>query len=107
MTLKIEIEKRLPSQLFHVLACCGFWNEQGKNVYEKNKAGEMGGKYSQEQARKLSYNDFCLNSLLSEIKTFAESTGEGYWVDGYKYGKGGSHIWVSNAQNERILFIHF
>jgi hypothetical protein len=106
-TIKVEIEKRLPSELFQVLACIGFWNEQGANVYEMNKAGKMGGKTSQEEARKLPYETFCLNSLINEIRTFAESKEQKYWPTGYKAGKAGDHIWVSDANNIRVLFIHF
>ena len=103
--LQTTIERRLPKELFHVLASIGFWNEQGQQVYEQNKAGKMGSKFTQGEANKLPYTDFCFNSLLSEIESFSQSSE--HWPAGYKYGKGGSHIWVSNPKNERVLFIHF
>lgn len=104
--LKVTIETKLPKELFQVLASVGFWNQHGQQVYESNKAGTMGGKYSQAQARVLNADDFILNSLFNDVKTLSESKQPEYWPEGFKCGKGGSHIWVSTPTNERVLFIH-
>lgn len=106
-TLKLEIESRMPRELVHICQSIGFWNEDGDRVYRLNQAKEMGDKFTQEQARKLSYEEYTINSLLSDLKIFSESKEPGYWPKGYKYGRGGSHIWVSNENNQRVLFIHF
>lgn len=98
--IKVEIEKRIPEKFFQVLASVGFWNEQGENVYQKNREGKMGSKFTQQEANKLKYEDFVLNSLICDVKTVLEGTE-------FKFGKGGSHIWISNDKNERMIFIHF
>src|SRR6185369_4331780 len=100
MTLKVEIETKVPSNFFQIFASIGFWNAEGKTVYEANKAGTMGSQFTQEQAKKLQYQDFVFNSLLTDIQTILEKTD-------FKFGKAGSHIWVSDKDNKRILFIHF
>lgn len=107
MKLKTEIESRIPDELLHVFKCIGFWNEQGLNIYEQNKAGKTGSKFTQDEARKVTFETFIFNCLLSDLKQLSESTSTGYWPKGFKYGKGGSHIWISNPENERTLFIHF
>jgi len=109
--LKIEIEKRLPPEanLWQVFASVGFWNENGQRVYDENRAGKMGSKFTQGEAKRLSFEEFVLNSLNSDIETLKSSTRlpNKYWEPGFTHGKGGSHIWVSNPKNERVLFIHF
>ena len=104
--LSVTIESKLPAELFQVLASIGFWNTEGFRTYELNKKGELGSKASQDLARKLTYESFILDCLYADINCFATGSGK-YWVEGYKFGKGGSHIWVSNQNNERVLFIHF
>lgn len=99
-----EIENKIVPELFNVFGCIGFWNKEGQNIYEMNKAGKMGGKFSQEQARKLPYTDFVLESLAHELNTL--QSGES-WPKGWKAGKGGSHLWVSAPNNDRAIFIHF
>ena len=103
--LIVEIEKKITPELFNVFGCVGFWNDEGQNVYEMNKAGKMGSKFSQSQANKLPYEDFVLESLGHEIIETLQN-GE-TWPKGWKAGKGGSHIWVSSPDNERRIFIHF
>ena len=107
MKLKLIIESRLPDELLHIIKSIGFFNEQGVDIYEKNKAGTMGNKFTQEEAKKLTFENFIFNLLLSDLKTFSQSESKQYWPEGFKYGKSGSHIWVCNASNDRVLLIHF
>ena len=98
--IKVEIETRIPEKFFQVLASIGFWNEQGEDVYQKNRDGKLGSKFTQDEANKLSYEDFVLNSLVCDVQTILENTE-------FKFGKGGSHIWISNKENQRMVFIYF
>jgi hypothetical protein len=104
--LKLEIERKLPEQLFQILASIGYWNQNGFQIWMDNKAGKLGSKESQQFAKKVPQDSFVLDCLYSDINCFANGNGK-YWVEGYKFGKGGSHIWVSDENNERVLFIHY
>ncbi len=99
--LIVEIEKKVPPQFFQIFASIGFWNEEGEKTYILNLEGKIGNAFTQTQARKLKYEEFILNCLISDINMLTKD------LTGFKFGKAGSHIWVSNDKNERILFIHF
>jgi hypothetical protein len=102
--LNVVIEKRLDEGIYQFLACIGFWNAEGNHVYECNRAGTMGSKFTQERARKESYQEFVFNSLMADYNTFTSSGLEKY--EGYTAARAGSHIWVAYKQ-ERTLLIHF
>lgn len=104
--LQVNIERKLPEQLFQTLASIGFWNAEGRQIYEKNKKGQLGNEKTQAFAKKVPYESFIIDCLYKDISTFANGTGK-YWPEGYKFGKGGSHIWISEPNNERVLFIRF
>jgi hypothetical protein len=103
-TVNVIIEKRIPDELTTLFQCVGFWNEQGKDLYEMNKQGKMGSKRTQELARSMSYHDFILDMLISDIEIVHDNPKK--WPVGYIYGRSGSHIWVSDSQNARVLLIH-
>ena len=85
--------------------CVGFWNKNGLNVWEENKAGRMGSEQTQEMARKLSYEDYILHNLSKDYSKLKMFTDEDSKVI---FGRSGSHIWVSlKENNNRLIFIHF
>lgn len=98
--LKTVIESKIPQSFFQIFASIGFWNEEGKKVCEGNKSGTMGSQKTQEFARKETYEEFILNSLLCDITILLENTD-------FKFGKTGSHIYISDKENKRLLLIHF
>jgi len=60
----------------------------------------MGSENTQKLARSLSFNDWLLDMILSDCETLLENN------DLLIFGRGGSHVWVSRADNnERIMFI--
>jgi hypothetical protein len=97
--IKVEIETKVPESFFQIFASIGFWNQQGADIYEQNRKGKMGTKASQELSRKIDYKEFILDNLLGDLRTILDGKG-------FKSGRGGSHLWVSNDKNERILFIY-
>lgn len=100
--LKVTIETRITEDLYQVFACVGFWNANGKSVYEANQKGIMGNEFTQKEANRLSLEEFIFNSLLSDFTTLAATR-----LKPYKFGKGANHIWLSRADNERVLLINF
>jgi hypothetical protein len=104
--LIVVIESKLHEKLFQALACVGFWNQEGEKVYGENRAGRMGNAFTQKEARRLSNEDFVMNSLIHDLKTLEEGNGE-LWPEGFAAGKSGSHIWIHNEKNERVILIHF
>lgn len=99
--LKTIIEHRVPASFFQIFASVGFWNERGTEFFEANKNGTMGSKFTQTKAREEGKEAFILNSLLCDVQTILKEQPE------FKCGKSGSHIWVSNEKNERLILIHF
>ncbi len=108
-TIKVEIEKRLPSEanFWQVFASVGFWNENGQKAYDDNRAGKMGSKFTQDAARSRPIEEWVLNSLYHDIETLSSNGVPPYWEPGWKFGRGGNHIWIANQKNERVVFIHF
>ncbi len=98
--IKVEIESKVPDKFFQIFASIGFWNQEGQKVYDANKKGLLGSKVTQEAARKETFENYILNCLSIDISTVLRDTE-------YKCGKGGSHLWVSNNDDKRMLFIHF
>lgn len=98
--LQVTIESNIPVSFFQVINSIGFWNKQGRKIYESNRNGTMGSSFTQEQAKKESYETFVFTNLLTDIQTLLEKTE-------FKFGKAGSHIWISNEKNERLLMIYF
>lgn len=88
-----------------LFGCVGFWNKNGLNVWEENKAGRMGSKQTQEMARKLSYEDYILHNLAKDYSTLKTFTDKSSILI---FGRSGSHIWISlKEDNKRLIFIHF
>jgi hypothetical protein len=95
-------EKNLTgNKLFYsILDCIGFWNTNGKKIQEDNIAGKYGSPRSQQEARECTLEMWLLNSILYDVESLiADREGK------YKCGKGGSHVWISDNNNERLALI--
>jgi hypothetical protein len=99
--LKVIIESTIPQEFFQIFASIGYWNMHGERVVRENKAGTLGSAATQKDARTQTYEDFVMGCLLIDIQTTLQKHPQ------FKSGKSGSHIWVSNEQNKRMLLIHF
>ena len=102
--LQVTVEKRIPTSIIQIFASIGFWNERGESIFQDNKDGKLGSKKSQEFARQTDYDTFILTSIMYDIDTIISADDQK--KHGLKCGKGGSHVWVSNKDNERILFLY-
>jgi len=81
----------LPPELFEVVHCLTFWNQEGADCYMMNAENQE------------SYSDFILKCIAADCRAFVEPC-----ADRFITGKGGNHVWVSHKESgKRILFIHF
>ena len=96
--LKLQIEKRIPDQLTEIIHCIAFWNTNGQRIFSENKAGNLGDKGTQQFAKDTPFEDWLIEMIKCDCITYTKDKG-------YKAGRGGSHVWVSDSNNERILMI--
>lgn len=82
-----------------------FWNREGMKAVEKNKSGEWGSKETNEMARTMEADDFLLEMLLIDCKTFCNSQFAKQSGDVYEAGRTRSHIWL-HRNGERILMFY-
>lgn len=100
LTATVENGKTVPPEIAEILNCVSFWNREGLTIYENNIYGLLGNKTTHEQARTQAYDDWLLNSILTDCTVFVKPH-----ADRFKAGKGGHHVWVAEY-DERILMIH-
>jgi len=83
--------KILPPELYEIIHCLQFWNQEGRKCYEMNKQqGET-------------YRDFILRGIASDCRVFVEPHADKFITE-----RDSSHVWVTEKQSgTRILFIHF
>lgn len=96
-----EEEKKQNNAIAFVMQCVGFWNVEGAQVHQMNCERRLGTPTTQEMAIRLPFDSWMLEMLIIDIRAhIAES------YAGWKAGRAGSHIWISDAKtNERIFFI--
>lgn len=83
--------KKLPPELYQIISCISFWNQEGEKCHHMNKQGDE------------SYSDFILKCIASDCRVFTEPCGNRFIT-----GRGHNHVWVDhNYTNKRILIIHF
>ena len=81
----------LPEELFEVIHCLSFWNQEGNKNYAMNKTANE------------SYPDFILRCIAADCRAFVTQHPKQFIT-----GKGGKHVWIDNTTtHERILLIHF
>lgn len=83
--------KILPAELYEIIHCLQFWNQEGRKCYEMNKKdGEE-------------YRDFILCGIAADCRVFVEPHAENFITD-----RDSSRVWVCDKRNsQRILLIHF
>ena len=76
MTIKVQDDRKGNSNYVNhnILECVKFWNREGKDVYSKNISGALGSKETNELARSTTYDDFVLEMLMIDCRTFCNST---------------------------------
>jgi|GEM_PF-6182935 len=81
----------LPPELYEIIHCLQFWNQEGRKCYEMNKK------------RDEEYRDFILDGIAADCRVCVEPH-----ADKFITGRGSSHVWVTEQfSNRRILLIHF
>lgn len=86
----LEAGKRLPKELWEVIHCLTFWNQEGIECHRMN------GKEDE------SYEDFILTAMACDCRVFVEPCS-----DMFITGRGGNHIWIADKKSgERILVFH-
>lgn len=81
----------LPPELYEIIHCLQFWNQEGRKCYEMNKdQGEE-------------YRDFIIRCIAADCRVFVEP----HW-EKFLTGRGSNHVWVTDRlSNQRVLLIHF
>ncbi len=90
----------------NLLDCMSFWNREGEKAIENNKDGTWGNEKTQAMAQKMSADDFLLEMMLLDCKTFVNSPTAKESSLKYECGRTRSHIWV-HINNERVLMFYF
>ena len=108
MTIKFQDERKgfYNYVTANILECVKFWNREGEDVYNKNRSGDLGSNETNAMALKMSYDDFVLEMLLIDCKTYINSK----WAkeSGIKFeiGRTRSHIWVhENDERKLMIFV--
>lgn len=83
----------LPKELWEIVHCLTFWNQEGKICHG----------WEQNRVRNESYEEFMLKCIASDCKVFVD-----VHSDKFITAKGGNHVWVSHKHTgSRILIVHF
>jgi len=98
MKLKLTSEKLNPFTAM-LSTCTEFFNRSGEYIYEQNKAGTLGSETTQQAAKNTPFNTWLLEMILSDCQTVIEGKPQ------YITGKGGSHVWLSDAETKERLII--
>lgn len=87
----LEKGKRYPKELWALLDCLSFWNQEGQKCHQLNSGeGE-------------SYRDFILRCMACDCRVYVKTH-----EDKFITGTGANHIWVADKKSgNRILIFHF
>lgn len=106
ISVENELGERKPDYVTNnIIDCVGFWNREGMMAVAKNRSGEWGDKETQRKANTMTADDFILEMLLLDCKTFVNSKFAKESADKYECGRTRSHIWV-HINDKRVLMIH-
>jgi len=88
----------------NLLDCMKFWNREGEKAIEKNKSGEWGSKETNQMAKEMQPDDFLLEMILGDCRTFCKSD-KADEIGEFECGRTRSHVWV-HQNGERVLMFH-
>ena len=106
MKAKYELEGEKNYVTSNIISCINFWNTQGIDVYSKNIQGKMGSEETNKLSRTKTYDDFILDMLLTDCKTFCKSKYAKESSVEFECGRTRSHIWV-HINDKRVIIINF
>ena len=85
-----------------------FWNKNGKKVYDDNRSedGKLGNKETKGYARKTEFDDWVLEMISIDCRTFCEGANKLQNELKYESGRVRSHVWV-HVNDDRKMMIYF
>lgn len=85
-----------------------FWNGNGQEVYDDNRSdtGKMGNKETNDYALKTEFDDWMLEMMLIDCKTFCNGGNRDEDVLMFEAGRTRSHVWV-HVNDDRKMMIYF
>jgi hypothetical protein len=106
-TIKADKEKNFEQNYVtsNIIDCVAFWNREGEIAIENNKSGKWGSEDTQLMAKTLKADDFLLEMVLTDCKTFCNSDAAAKLGE-FECGRTRSHVWV-HMNGERVLMIYF
>ena len=105
MTIKVQDERKGNSNYVNsnILDCVKFWNREGLDVYSKNISGELGSKETNEVARTMTYDDFVLEMLMIDCRTFCNSEFASKSDIKFESGRVRSHVWFHENDDRKLM----
>ena len=105
MTIKVEDNRKGGSNWVNsnILECVKFWNREGEDVYSKNLTGELGSKETNELAKKTTYDDFVLEMLMIDCRTFCNSGFAKKSDVSFESGRTRSHVWFHENDDRKLM----
>jgi len=104
--LAVQIENAPSNYVTHgIKESMHFWNNQADSLIRKNKSGEYGNAETQKMAQTMQADDFMLEMLLIDCKTFCNSQFAKDSGNTYECGRTRSHIWV-HLNGKRVLMLY-
>jgi hypothetical protein len=105
MAIKVQderkgIENYVNSQ---ILDCVKFWNREGESIYVNNRFGTLGSKETNEMALNMSYQDFILEMLMIDCRTFCNSNFASESDIKFESGRVRSHVWLHENDNRTLM----
>ena len=94
--------------LNNIKDCIRFWNKTGQGVYDDNRSedGRLGNKETKAYALNTEFDDWMLEMMLVDCKTFVKSGNEQQSELKFETGRVRSHVWV-HVDDDRKMMIYF
>ena len=105
MTIKVQDERKGIENYVNsnILECVKFWNREGEDVYVKNRFGTLGSKETNEMALRMSYDDFVLEMLMIDCRTFCNSGFAKKSDVSFESGRTRSHVWFHENDDRKLM----
>tara|TARA_R110000868_G_scaffold55232_1_gene171836 strand:+ start:815 stop:1171 length:357 start_codon:yes stop_codon:yes gene_type:complete len=94
--------------LNNIKDCIRFWNNNGQGVYDDNRSptGKMGDEETKAYALKTEFDDWMLQMVSGDCKTFVKSGNNQQDELKFETGRVRSHVWV-HVDDDRKMMIYF
>ena len=105
MTIKVQDDRKGNSNYVNhnILECVKFWNREGKDIYSRNISGALGSKETNELARSTTYDDFVLEMLMIDCRTFCNSGFAKKSGIKFESGRVRSHVWFHEDDDRKLM----